>query len=378
MKRHAPLPPLALFGLALVAACSDRAPLAPTSDAGIAADRAITAGTTVGAPRISALSRNIYIGANVDAVIQALASPDPTDDLPALNAAVMTLQQTAFPARAEALADEIATHRPHVVGLQEVEQLAIDLRALGLPVKIDLDFLAILQAALAARGLNYAVAAKVRAVEAAPIPGITVLDHEVLLVDAARVTVGPAKIERTFTANLGVVAPGVNLKRGWVQINVTIDGMPMTVASTHLEAGDLPGLELLRAAQATELMAFLGAASPAILLGDLNDDEGSPMYQVVTGAGFVDAWRALRPGARGLTCCHVADLSNTVAGKEFDQRIDYVLARGLAHPSGSLHGQVSIVGSTPGDRVAGPFYPLWPSDHAGVVARLLLPPAAVP
>jgi len=374
VKRLTQLPTLFVFALA---ACTDAAPFAPTSDPALVATGTITTGPTVGAPRVSALSRNLYIGANVDAVIQALLSPETGDDLPALVEAIETLRNTDFPARAEALADEIAQQRPHVVGLQEVEQLSIDLTGLGLPVDIDLDFLAILQDALTSRGLHYTVAASVLGAEAAPITGISVLDQDVILVDADRVTVGGGVIAKTFAANLGVVAPGVNLKRGWVQINVTIDGMPVAVASTHLEAGGLPGLDLLRAAQATELVAFLGAATPAILLGDLNDAEGSPMYQVVTGAGFVDTWRALRPGAAGLTCCHAADLSNPVAVTELDQRIDYVLARGLGHLNGRLLGAVHLLGTTPGDRVPGPAYRIWPSDHAGIVADILLPAAAI-
>ena len=78
---------------------------------------------------------------------------------------------------------------------------------------------------------------------------------------------------------------------------------------------------------------------------------------------------------RGFTCCEVADLSNRVA--VLDQRIDYVFARGIGGPNGKLLGQITIVGDRPGDRVPGPAYPIWPSDHAGLVANLLVPPAAV-
>ena len=40
-------------------------------------------------------------------------------------------------------------------------------------------------------------------------------------------------------------------------------------------------------------------------------------------AGFTDVWAALHPQQAGLTCCHLADLSDARAN--FDQRIDYVL-----------------------------------------------------
>jgi len=56
-------------------------------------------------------------------------------------------------------------------------------------------------------------------------------------------------------------------------------------------------------------------------------------------------------------------------------RIDYVFVRGIAGPQGRLLGDITTVGDRPGDRVPGPSYRIWPSDHAGVVASLLLPPA---
>src|SRR2546425_391933 len=125
----------ALLGVVALAGCRDIA-------GPYAANPAFQRGAPeAGARRITVMTRNLYIGADVDAVIRALVSPDPTDDLPALLAAVDVLRQTDFPTRAEALADEIARARPHVVGLQEVDSLRIDLRALGLPINIDLDFL---------------------------------------------------------------------------------------------------------------------------------------------------------------------------------------------------------------------------------------------
>jgi endonuclease/exonuclease/phosphatase family metal-dependent hydrolase len=103
-------------------------------------------------------------------------------------------------------------------------------------------------------------------------------------------------------------------------------------------------------------------------MGDLNDTPGSPMYNLLMSTGFTDSWAALRPGARGLTCCHVADLSDKVA--DFDQRIDYILTRGFARSDGTLQGSVDHYGNVPADRLDGPAYPIWPSDHAGLVAAL--------
>jgi hypothetical protein len=359
---------LPLLALALAFACSTTdAPFAPS-------EPALPSVSANGARSITVLTRNMYIGADVDAVIAALASPDPNDDLPALLGNIAVLQRTAFPVRAQALAAEIARARPHIVGLQEVTELQVNLTGLGIPVNIDLNFLPVLLDALAARGLTYTVAAQVINLTAAPLPGISVTDHDVILVDASRVSVAPGVVAQTYALNLGVVAPGVDIKRGWVRIEANVEGMPVTVASTHLESGSFPGFAALRAGQLGELVASLGSATPAIVLGDLNDVPGSPMYGVITGAGFSDAWASLRPGASGFTCCHLSDLSNQVAS--FTQRLDYIFARGLGGPQGQLLGRISIIGDQPGDRIASPFYPLWASDHAGVVMEFLLPAIA--
>lgn len=358
---------LPVLALALALACSNTDAFAPSGPA----QPSLGAN---GAHSITVMTRNIYIGADVDAVIAALASPDPSDDLPALLGNIAVLQQTAFPLRAQALAAEIARAHPHIVGLQEVTQLQVNLTGLGIPVDINLDFLPILLDALAAHGLNYSVAAQVTNLTAAPFPGISVTDHDVILVDASRVVVAPGAVAQTYALNLGVVAPGVDLKRGWVRIDATVEGVPVTVASTHLESGSFPGFDALRAGQVGELMGSLAGAAAVIVLGDFNDVPGSLMYGVVTGAGFSDAWASLRPGAGGLTCCHLPDLSDPVA--KFTQRIDYVFTRGLVGPQDRLQGRISIIGDQPGDRIAGPSYPIWPSDHAGVVLELLLPAAA--
>lgn len=360
---------LTLGAVSLLAACTDVSVLGP---AHYEINDPVFSSTGSKAHKVTVMNWNIYIGADVDAVIAALASPDPSDDLPTLLTAIQTLQETDVLARMQAVAREIARARPHVVGLQEVSELDIDLTGLGLPVDIHVDFLPILLAALAVEGVNYTVAAIVTNIDATPLPGVRVVDHDVLLVDADRVTVN-STVEQNFTNNIGVVAPGVALIRGWVSITATIDGESFTFANTHLESGQGAALSALRAAQATELVTALGAASPAILMGDLNDLPGSLMHQVISGAGFTDVWGSFHPGAQGLTCCHLPDLSNQI--QDFDQRIDYVFARGVGHPIKGVMGQLKRLGEVPADRLSGPAHRIWPSDHAGLVTDLLAPPA---
>ena len=344
--------PLLIAALILAGACSDQ------SDTPFGPDAMDPATVHPGSSDLVVMTRNLYVGADVDAVIAALASPDPADDIPALLAAVATLRETDFPARVTAVADEIARFRPHAVGLQEVSTVDLTIPPLG--VDLHLDFVPVLQAELVERGLTYDVAARVRNIEAAPLPGVSLLDDDVLLVDRNSVTVQSAAGQH-FTANLGQVAPGVVLQRGFVRANVVIGGEAYVIASTHLESGGAAGLDQLRALQAGELAQAIGSAPDAIVMGDLN--------QVLEGAGLADAWAALRPGVVGFTCCHLADLSDQIA--PFSQRIDYVFVRGVSH-GGDLLGQISPTGELPADRVAGPEHPIWPSDHAGLIARLNL------
>ena len=354
---------LAASMVCVAAACSDESsdgPLSP-SDPEV---EAIPEVSDAARPDITVMTRNLYVGADVDAVIGALVTPDPADDQAALVAAIATLQETDFAARAAAIAGEIARTRPHVVGLQEVSTVDISLPPLA--VEVHLDFLPVLLAELSARGLGYQVAARVRNIEATPFPGVSLIDEDVMLVDGARVQVRQTDARR-FTANLGDVAPGVTLARGWVSAKVTVGGRNYRIASTHLESGEAPGLDQLRAAQAAELAGALAGPAPAVLMGDLNDIPGSPMYQVLVGAGFTDVWEALRPGNRGFTCCHLPGLSNV--RQEFHERIDYVFL-GNGRYEGGLEGRINRLGDDPADRVPGPDHPLWPSDHAGLVARL--------
>ncbi|HYC30692.1 MAG TPA: endonuclease/exonuclease/phosphatase family protein [Gemmatimonadales bacterium] len=343
--------------LLLAAGCAEDGdtPLGPTVEP--PADEGV--GSAFG---LAVMTQNLYVGADVDAVIGALASPDPADDVPALLTAVETLRRTDWGRRASAIADAIARYRPHAVGLQEVSTIDLTIPPLG--VDVHLSFLPSLLEELGDRGLTYTAAARVSNFEVSPFPGVTLADEDVLLVDASRVAVH-GTTARKFTANVGQVAPGVVLERGWVSASVSVGGKSYTIASTHLEAGSVAGLAQLRALQAGELAQSLAGAGTAIVMGDLNDVPGSPMHQVLAGAGYADLWAELRPGVVGFTCCHLPDLSETVP--RFDERIDYVFVRGLGD---DLHGQVLRLGEVPADRVAGPDHPIWPSDHAGLMARL--------
>jgi endonuclease/exonuclease/phosphatase family metal-dependent hydrolase len=354
----------ALFLILCATACDDNSPTQPELG-----DIEARRGQWRGADHIGVLSRNLYIGFNVDKTIAALANPDPNDDAAAIQNAIETLVATDFPTRAGAIADEVARLKPDFLGLQEVYELDIDIP--GLPL-IGLPFLEIFEAALAQRGLNYQVAAQ-NTLTNAQLPGISLIDHDVLLVNAARVEVHESAGEQ-FGANLGdPFGIGVSIVRGWTRVRATVAGEEVKVWNTHPESGADPAIAGLRALQMGELAAMANAELPVIVMGDLNDEPGSLMYDVMIQAGFADVWAELRRRPEGYTCCHADDLSNDRAN--MDQRIDYVMARGLGHGRRAVRGSIGLSGMRPWERVAGPYYPLWPSDHAGLHAELLLVPA---
>ena len=349
-----------------LAACAEQGTLEPQPDASFAASGR-------GARQITVMTRNMYIGADVDVAIAALATPDPSDDLPALLTALETLQRTDFAARVQAMADEIARNRPQVVGVQEAYELSVTPALLGLPGSpIQINFLEALQWALGARGLNYTVAARNTTTDATVANGaVHIVDHDALLVDAGHVTLEGPPVEAVFQANIGEVAPGVSILRGYVARQATVDGVPMLLVNSHPEPGKAAEIVGLRYYQALELAQVIGAAPRVVLLGDLNDVAGSPMYQVLAGAQLVDTWASMRPSVEGLTCCHLPDLSNRLPA--FYERIDYVWTRGFNGPSGGVQGGISLTGANPSDLLPGAFGTVWPSDHAGLVATLLLP-----
>jgi hypothetical protein len=100
-------------------------------------------------------TQNLYIGADVDKVIAA-----PPAQLPAaLFQALGTFVATDFPAGPAASRTRSDVQKPDLIGLQEVTHLTVQgLGIVGFP-DIDVDFIPILSAQLAARGLQYDVVA---------------------------------------------------------------------------------------------------------------------------------------------------------------------------------------------------------------------------
>ena len=87
-----------------------------------------------------------------------------------------------------------------------------------------------------------------------------------------------------------------------------------------------------------------------------------PTYIDFSLAGYADVWSELFPGTLGFTCCQ-AQLDNNPVSQLY-QRIDLILTLGPVEAQ-----NVALFGATPASKTPGG---LWPSDHAGVAAQLVL------
>lgn len=341
--------------------------------AGLGVDPAAAAATP------TVLTRNVYLGLDLKRLFDARSLAD----VRAIAGDILAeVEPATYEARAGAIAAEIDATAPDVVALQEAALLRTqrpgdfgtdDSTAAG---TVLVDLLAMIDAALADRDLEYEIAATTVTTDVelpADTPDgpadVRITDRDVLLVHSDHDT------RETATSTYGAAIPFpvpetrkiIQLRRGFCRADTLVDGVPFTVVSTHLESvsGDV------RAQQADELLGTLPTTRPVVLCGDFNSGPRTnpETYDRLTGA-FDDAYAALQQEGDDATCCQPATLTNDQS--RLDRRFDLVLYRGGVQPV-----DVSLVGHRPEDRVSarrdGEQVQLWPSDHAGVVATLEIP-----
>jgi endonuclease/exonuclease/phosphatase family metal-dependent hydrolase len=362
----------------------------------------------VQADRLRVMTQNLYVGTDLFELLEPVTDCEPYDaaGVPCSlivqgGKALDDVAATDYPERAKKIADLISWRRPDVIGLQEVSRITVvPTDPTGNPVAPPevTDYLDILLAELAARGLDYQVAASVDNADIFPVPtGVFVpglgpvvenlvglLDRDVILArDGVTVHADTVDSARYQTAQLSFPLGGdeVEFTRSYVKVDLTVRGRRYAAVNTHLEVEFESGSPLypvanqIQAAQAGELVGALAAEDdPVVLLGDFNSapdsDNGLPLptpYQILAGNGFTDVWNVRTFGSGpGFTCCQAELLDNPVS--QLDQRIDQIwLGLGIdvrwafANTVGDRYWQKTPAG-------------LWPSDHAGVMAYLGLEP----
>ncbi len=358
---------------------------------------------------IKVMTQNQYVGADFTPLFTAASEA-------AFNAEVVAaLQRIAAnrPAeRIKALAAEIAKAAPALVGLQEVSRSQCTDLAPSIPGQgcddpsIRDAFVDYLQETLTALTGAYAATAIVTNVNlggALSVVGFPVLvevvDRDVIL---ARSDVPATPVDFTLYQGLGVClkASGqgcnysvilqvptplpppfdtINVERGFVAVDATVDGKGYRFVNTHLEErppDPTNPLSVIQRAQAVELLQILQGTTPLdsslIVAGDINS---SPLHAPILGsletpytlflsAGYTDGWTQ-RPGeVPGLSCCQREDLSNQKS--ELYERIDMLFS---LEPPAKVK-QARVVGATVSDKTPPPGLGLWPSDHGAVTAEL--------
>ena len=330
-------------------------------------------GDGAGTP-VKVMTRNVFLGAEFDDLLAAAS----VAEIPARVGALWQAVQAAdFAGRAKLIADEVAAELPDVLAVQELEllrmQVPSNFAASGSAVDADTvapagDMLAILQAELTARGLDYGEPAVVVTHTDTEMPGedalggtfdLRLTDRDAIFVRPGLTVSNPRAADFPTLIALPVGGLGgipVKLKRGYAAIDVNAAGTPFTFVNTHLEVGGLA--TVFQEAQAGDLLQALADISgPVVAAGDFNSDAAgttTKSYARLTKV-FTDAWSKTNPTDAGPTCC--SDLSTAPAPSE---RIDLVLYRG--HVTALSATRVGLTARTPGGLSA--------SDHQGVVATL--------
>ena len=336
---------------------------------------------------VDVMTRNLYLGADLTPILVALGGTDPTAVARAATATWAAVQATEPEERMAAIADEIVAADPEVIGLQEVTiwttyDYDFPTRTASDPV-VAYDFLDLLLDALAERGADYAEVEGATAdnFESPPIPilvggaptaAVSLADRDVII---ARDDVGVSNARNgTFENILSFPFGGAELPvaRGWGSVDVQARRADLRFVNSHLEAFGRPGVdaEQLRVAQVGELLAAQDALAaelgelPMVYVGDYNSRApDAPAYTALLAGVGRDAWTRNHPRDAGETCCFDATLRDP--DDPLTSRIDLVL-----HGQDVKAPRARVVGDEVGDRTDSG---LWPSDHAGVVARLVVP-----
>lgn len=368
-----------------------------------------------GGPKVTVMTRNLFLGADLAPAINAPGIPQAIDGAGAI---WRELESTNFPERALPLAREIKKAKPDLVGLQEValwrQQTPSDGGAPpisplpgALPAtQVKYDFLALLRRALRDVGAKYKVVVVQEEFEGelpvdvdgsdatgtgplaafgADFDARLTMRDVILLRKGSKVRVGKtaqSHYTTRYEPNIGGIV--IPVDRGWVSVEARIGGKGgkgrhgkrkhakgkhsrkrggvrrFRFINTHLEAFGDP---TIREAQAKELIAGpLNTKKQVILVGDLNS--GVARHNEPERPGDDLAFRALeafgmKDNGAVQSCCY-SDMFD--ATQVFDHTVDHVLTK-----PGLKTKRAFVTGNDPSQRTPSG---LWPSDHGGVVSTL--------
>jgi len=303
------------------------------------------------APKLTVMTKNMDAGTDFGFFLANLNTH------PALGVQ-LTLNEVAknnYFARSALLAQEIASAKPDVVGLQEV--------SVWQTPQGTIDQLQLLLFNLIALGKPYDVVKINTLTSFVFAANVAFTDQDVLIVRHGLLPATANVQAGLYTNLLKIDSLGLFIDRGWISADVTLGGKTVTIVTTHLESSASlygnPAVDLLQAAQAKELAErFFLNRYPVIFAGDFNSNathtppEQTASVKIVTGYGYKDTWSAINHGNPGFTWpLYLEDpLRDHTNGPK--ERIDFIFARGINAASADRTGLKEPQSS----------------DHAGVIA----------
>jgi hypothetical protein len=347
---------------------------------------AVPASAAAAKDDVTVMSRNLYLGADLN---EAIGAPDLASAVDGAGRIYNEVVRTNFPERAVLLANEIKKAKADLVGLQEVAlwQEETPSNGGGPPIgpgtvpatTVKYDFMELLMDQL---GPKYRVVgfqneftgelpADVDGDDSTGSPFGADLDFRLTMRDAilARKGVKTKKVKSgNYETRFQTSIQGVDVfaDRGWVSTQANVGGTKFRFVDTHLEAFGDPAI---REAQAQELVSGPAkSGKDVVLVGDMNSDKDDTggnegAYNVIRKAGFVE--RQVKGGTSG----HDDSLNIPNDQGEFKRTIDFVFVNNkkikLDKSRSEIVGRDDPSLMTPSG--------LWPSDHAGVVSSLLFP-----
>lgn len=359
-------------------------------------------------------SYNLYVGGNI-----LLPLNVPPEDFPAAAAEVIDqILVTNYPERAMKLSNLLRHEWPQLVGLQEVYEVKICLDPAQTQCLLDQDYLEILLANLNERTDSYREVATVTNIDLQNLPAVlstepplpvfvSITDRDVILAHRFVATSNP--VTGNYAAALPVdnplLPPGFSVLRGYAMVDAAVLGREYRFVNTHLEVtgrgSELePFFRAVQAGQALELVGLLQQQydQTQVVVGDFNSDpfdgpfvdcafpdgmggaifDTCPTpYAVLSGANpfgavYTDIWLERDgPFDLGHTCCQATRLDNEFS--QLDERVDHIWARQASDYAGLpflVNVHVNVIGEEEKDKTVPSG--LWPSDHGGVAARLVL------
>jgi hypothetical protein len=289
---------------------------------------------------VRVMTRNLYLGANLDPAIRATSIPEL---LAATSHIFSVVHATNFPERAQALAREIADADPTLLGLQEAAVwYSGPINNPSPATTVEYDFIASLRQELAALGVPYdVVRVQPEADLEAPAGAPYFKDFRLVQQDAILVKSGledEVQLANARSANFVtklVITTGTGqqfvVNRGWVSVDAVVNQRSFRFVNTHLEAFH----PLIRLGQAPELIAASGpvgsASRQVVLVGDLNSGPELPVaanrlaFQALLDYGLVDTWAVANPGDPGYTAGFSELLRDPSADGALEHRVDHVM-----------------------------------------------------